>query len=120
MYRAVVEKAEGDMVTVRFIDFGNREMKDKSELLQLSEKMAKWPAVAHPIILEENKVAEDSQANRDEVEEVLDQDLELVMKGGKLVMLVISGKPVNFSFNKKSASKGKQAEKPETKSKEPA
>jgi len=84
MYRAVVEKADGHMVTVRFIDFGNREMKDKSELLQLSEKMAKWPAVAHPIILEENKVAEDSQSNRDEVEDVLDQDLEVVLKEGRV------------------------------------
>ena len=103
MYRAVVEKAEGDMVTVQFIDFGNREMKDKSELLQLSEKMAKWPAVAYPIILEENKSAEDSQANRDEVEDILDQDLELVLKEGKLVRLESGGKPVSFSFNRKSA-----------------
>merc|ERR1719234_21787 len=109
MYRAVVERAEGNMVTVRFIDFGNRELKDKSELVQLSEKMAKWPAVAHLIILEENKDAEDSQANRDEVEEVLDQDLELVQKEGKLVRLESGGKPVNFSFNRKSVSKGKHA-----------
>merc|ERR1719234_635016 len=109
MYRALVEKAEGDMVTVRFIDFGNRELKDKSELVQLPEKMAKWPAVAHPIILEENKDAEDSQVNRDEVEEVLDQDLELVMKEGRLVGLECGGKPVKFSFNRKSASKGKHA-----------
>ena len=129
MYRAVVEKAEGDMVTVRFIDFGNRELKDKSELVQLSEKMAKWPAVAHPIILEENKDAEDSQANRDEVEDVVDQDIELVLKEGRLVRLESGGKPVNFSFNRKSASKEKQAveakkmkagvEKPLTKSKQP-
>jgi len=109
IYRAVVEKAEGDMVTVRFIDFGNREIKDKSELVQLTEKMAKWPAVAHPIILEENKDAEDSQANRDEVEEVLDQDLELVLKEGRLVKLESGGKPVTFSFNRKSATKGKDA-----------
>ena len=132
MYRAVVEKAEGHMVTVRFIDFGNREMKDKSELLQLSEKMAKWPAVAHPIILEENKVAEDSQANRDEVEDVLDQDLDLevVLKEGRVVRLESGGKPVNFSFNKKSARRRKadieakqkmmvESGKPVAKSKEP-
>ena len=132
MYRAVVEKAEGHMVTVRFIDFGNREMKDKSELLQLSEKMAKWPAVAHPIILEENKVAEDSQTNRDEVEDVLDQDLDLevVLKEGRVVRLESGGEPVNFSFNKKSARRGKDdieakekmmvgSGKPVAKSKEP-
>merc|ERR1719234_2767993 len=129
MYRAVVEKAEGDMVTVRFIDFGNRQLKDKSELVQLSEKMAKWPAVAHPIILEQNKDTEDSQANRDEVEDVFDQDIELVLKEGRLVRLESGGKPVNFSFNRKSASKEKQAaeakkikagvEKPLTKSKQP-
>merc|ERR1719234_2451897 len=129
MYRAVVEKAEGDMVTVRFIDFGNREMKDKSELVQLSEKMAKWPAVAHPIILEENKDAEDSQANRDEVEDVLDQDLDLVLKEGRLARFESGGKPIDFSFNRKGASKGKVAEeakhmkarveKPVTKAKQP-
>ena len=107
MYRAVVEKADGHMVTVRFIDFGNREMKDKSELLQLSEKMAKWPAVAHPIILEENKVAEDSQSNRDEVEDVLDQDLEVVLKEGRVARLESGGNPVSFSFNRKSARSGK-------------
>jgi len=109
MYRAVVETAEGDMVTVRFIDFGNREMKDKSELLQLSEKMAKWPAVAHPIILDENKVAEDSQANRDEVEDVLDQDLEVVLKEGRVVRLENGGKPVSFSFNRTCARRGKDS-----------
>jgi len=109
MYRAVVEEADGHMVTVRFIDFGNREMKDKSELLQLSEKMAKWPAVAHPIILEENKFAEDSQANRDEVEDVLDQDLEVVMKEGRVVKLESGGKPVSFSFNRNSDRRGKDA-----------
>ena len=51
MYRAVVEKAEGDMVSVRYIDFGNREVKDKSELLHLPEKMAKWPACAQSVFL---------------------------------------------------------------------
>ena len=106
MYRVVVEEAEGDMVTVRFIDFGNKEIKDKTELMQLYEKMAKWPAVAHPIVLEDNKDAEDSQANRDEVEAVLDNDLNLVLKKGKLIGIESCGKPVNFSFNRKRGSRG--------------
>jgi len=108
MYRAVVEKAEGDMVSVRYIDFGNREVKDKSELLHLPEKMAKWPACAQSVFLEDNKEADDSQVNRDEVEEGLEENIELVLAGGKVVRLESKGSLVKFSFNKKRASKGKE------------
>ena len=87
MYRAVVEKAEGDMVSVRYIDFGNREVKDKSELLHLPEKMAKWPACAQSVFLEDNKEAEDSQANRDEVEEGLEEEVVVVLAGGRVIGL---------------------------------
>jgi len=111
MYRAVVEKAEGDMVSVRYIDFGNREVKDKSELLHLPEKMAKWPACAQSVFLEDNKEAEDSQANRDEVEEGLEEEVVLVLAGGRVVGLESMGSPVKFSFNKKRASKGKEVSK---------
>ena len=69
------------MVSVRYIDFGNREVKDKSELLHLPEKMAKWPACAQSVFLEDNKEAEDSQANRDEVEEGLEEEVVVVLAG---------------------------------------
>merc|ERR1719394_1772674 len=115
MYRAVVEKAEGDMVSVRYIDFGNRELKDKSELLHLPEKMAKWPACAQSILLEDNKEADDSQVNRDEVEEGLEENIELVLAGGKVVRLESKGSLVEFSFNKKRASKGKEVARPQEK-----
>merc|ERR1719394_664086 len=108
MYRAVVEKAEGDMVSVRYIDFGNRKVKDKSELLHLPEKMAKWPACAQSVFLEDNMEADDSQVNRDEVEEGLEENIELVLAGGKVVRLESKGSLVKFSFNKKRASKGKE------------
>ena len=115
MYRAVVEKAEGDMVSVRYIDFGNREVKDKSELLHLPEKMAKWPACAQSVFLEDNKEAEDSQANRDEVEEGLEEEVVVVLAGGRVIGLESMGSPVKFSFNKKRASKGKEVSKSQEK-----
>ena len=108
MYRAVVEKAEGDMVSVRYIDFGNREVKDKSELLHLPEKMAKWPACAQSVFLEDNKEAEDSQANRDEVEEGLEEEVVVVLAGGRVIGLESMGSPVKFTFKKKRTSKGKE------------
>ena len=52
-----------------------REVKDKSELLHLPEKMAKWPACAQSVFLEDNKEADNSQVNRDQVEEGLEETL---------------------------------------------
>ena len=105
MYRVAVEEIEGDLVTVFFVDFGNREMKVRSELFHLPEKMARWPAAAQPLVLEDNGDAEDSQANRDEVEEVLDKDLEIFFNGGLLERLEAGGRPIQFSFNLKTLSR---------------
>ena len=102
MYRAVVEGEVPDGgIIVRFIDFGNAERKETSELVHLSEKMARFPAAAHELTLEENTAAEDSQDNRDCVETTLEGDLELLFKHGKCAAVKSAGKTLEFSFNKK-------------------
>jgi hypothetical protein len=103
MYRAVVEGEEPDGgIIVRYIDFGNMERKEKNGLLHLTDKMARFPAAAQVVTLEENTVAEDSEANRDVVEETLEGDLELMFEQGKCVAVKKSGVTVQFSFNKRT------------------
>ena len=101
MYRALVLSKEADgSVMVRYIDFGNVEMKDPSELVHLPEKMARFPVAAHRVTLEENTAVKDSQDNRDEVEMTLEGDLQLVFEQGKCVAVKSEGTTLEFSFNR--------------------
>jgi len=68
MYRAVVEDVEESKVWVRYMDYGNRELIDVREMVNLPEKMARRPAAAVMVEIEENRKVEDSQSNRDRVE----------------------------------------------------
>merc|ERR1719334_2833295 len=52
MYRAVVEEQEGRKVRVRFIDYGNCEIKVADELVHLPKKMGTYPAAAHIVQIE--------------------------------------------------------------------
>ena len=101
MYRVVVLSKEADgSVIVRYIDFGNAERKETSELVHLPDQMARFPVAAHRVTLEENKAVKDSQANRDDVEKTLEGDLELVFEQGKCVAVKSEGTTLEFSFNR--------------------
>ena len=101
MYRAVVEEVACATVTVRFVDYGNTEVKERGELVHLTDKMARWGAAAVAVDLVDNIEAEDSQEHRDQVEAALDGRLELVFEQGKLVEVRREGRKVEFEFNKK-------------------
>ena len=101
MYRVVVEQLEAREVVVRFIDYGNSETKQVEELLQLPGKMARYPAAAVMVELEENKEVEDSQDNRDKVEMKLDGDVEMIFTQDRLTEVKVAGKTINFGFKTK-------------------
>ena len=101
MYRAAAEAVTGAGVTVHFVDYGNTEVKQRGELVHLTDKMARWGAAAVVVELVDNLAAEDSQEHRDQVEEALEGQLELVFEQSKLVEVRKEGKKVVFGFNKK-------------------
>ena len=89
MYRVVVEKIEEKAVLVSYVDFGNVEWKRVDELIQLTSKMALYPATAFPV--EVGMGLEDSPANRDIVEKKLEGNLKLIILNGRVPKLQKAG-----------------------------
>ena len=98
MYRAVVEDVEESKVWVRYMDYGNRELIDVREMVNLPEKMARLPAAAVMVEIEDNRKVEDSQSNRDRVEMELEGDVDMEFVNNRLTRILVAGKIVNFHF----------------------
>ena len=66
MYRVMVVMV-GSSAAVRFVDYGNCEAKEVSQLVHLPGKMALYPAAALRVELKDNKDVEDSLEHREVV-----------------------------------------------------
>ena len=94
-YRGVVtDEGEDGKVTFVFMDHGNKEEKRSEDLLTIPSEIAQPPAAALAVEIASNEGVEDSQANRDQVEEILTGEQVTVTAEGRFM---VDGEVVMFS-----------------------
>merc|ERR1719318_2437237 len=95
LYRVVLKEAVEGKVVVQFIDFGNKETKEEKELYDIPEEIGIEPAAAFEVSVKNN--FEETDGNREEVEELLDGGSLTVAVTEVGVVFKINGEEVVFN-----------------------
>jgi len=97
MYRAVLRDVAGEgRINVQFIDFGNMEVKEEMDLLDIPEDVGTESAAAIAVIFE--NTLEDSAENRNMVEEKLGEDNLTVTVDEGVTIFKLGGEVVSFDL----------------------